>query len=124
MVKSSVRQVSVLNSILFMAFIDDWSGTVSSMCAMYVVDMKVHGPVNNSEDGDKLKKDLDVLVDLADTWQLCFNAEKCKVLHMEMSNEQHCYKMRKHVSSERISLEKSKIERDLGAQRLKILTAL
>ena len=35
-----------------------------------------------SKDGDKLKKDLDALVDWADTWQLPSNVEKCKVLHM------------------------------------------
>ena len=52
------------------------------MCAMYADDTKVHGPVNNSEDRDQLQKDLDALVDWADTWQLCFNADKCKVLHM------------------------------------------
>ena len=83
---------------------------------MYADDMKVHGPVNNSEDGDKLQKDLDALVDWADTWQLYFNTVICKVLHMGKSNEQHCYKMRKHVSSDRVTLEKSEIERDLGVQ--------
>ena len=73
------------------------------MCAMYADDTKIHGPVNNSEDRDKLQKDLDVLVDWADTWQLCFNADKCKVLHMGKNNEQHCYKMRKHWSSDRVT---------------------
>ena len=76
--KSGVPQGSVLGPILFMAFINDLPGTVSSMCAMYANDMKVHGPINNSEDGDKLQKDLDTLVDWADTWQLRFNADNCK----------------------------------------------
>ena len=56
------------------------------MCAMHADDMKVHGPVNNSEDRDKLQKDLDALVDWADAWQLCFNADKCRVLHVGKNN--------------------------------------
>ena len=115
-VKSGVPQGSVLGPVLFVAFINDLPGAVSSMCAMYADDTKVHGPVNNSEDGDKLQKDLDALVDWADTWQLRFNADKCKVLHMGKNNEQRCYKMRKHGSSDRVTLEKSEIERDLGVQ--------
>ena len=52
--------------------------------------------------------------DWADTWQLRFNADKCKVLHIGKNNEQRCYKMRKHESSDRVSLEKSEKERDLS----------
>ena len=71
---------------------------------MYADDMKVHGPVNNGEDRDKLQKDLDALVDWAeDTWQLRLSADKCKVLHMGKNNEQRCYKMRKHGSSDSFS---------------------
>ena len=47
------------------------------MCAIYA-----DGPVNNSENKDKLQKDLDAWVDWADTWQLRFNDDKYKVLHM------------------------------------------
>ena len=49
-VKSGVPQGGVLGPILFMAFINDLLDAVSSMCAMYADDMKVHGPVNNSKD--------------------------------------------------------------------------
>ena len=91
-------------------------GAVSSIYAVYADDMKVHGPVNNSEDGDKLQKDLDALIDWTDTWQPHFNADKCKVLHMGKNNEERCYKMRKHGSSDRVSLEKLEIEGDLGVQ--------
>ena len=90
------------------------SGT--SICAMHADDTKIHGPFNNSQDGDKLQKDLDALVDWADTWQLRFNADKCKVHHMGKNNEQCCYKMRKHGSSDRVTLEKSERERALGVQ--------
>ena len=45
-----------------------------------------------------------------------FITDKCKVLHMGKNNAQHCYKMRKHGSNHRVSLEKSKIERYLSIQ--------
>ena len=35
---------------------------------------------------------------------------------MGKTNEQHCHKMRKHGSSDRVSLEKSEIERNLSVQ--------
>ena len=35
---------------------------------------------------------------------------------MGKNNEQRCYKMRKHGSGERVTLEKAEIERDLGVQ--------
>ena len=90
-----------------MAFIND---------VLYADDTKVHGPINNTEDGDKLQKDPDALVNWADTWQLHFKADTCKVLYMGKNNEQYGYKIRKHGSSDRISLAKSEIERDLDVQ--------
>ena len=73
----------------------------------------------------ELQRDLDALVDRANTWQLHFNSEKCKVLHMGKNNEQRCYKIRKHGSSDRVTLEQSEIEGSgcSGRQGLKIRTA-
>ena len=60
--------------------------------------------MNNEENRDRLQKDLDELVNWADKWQLCFNAEKCHVLHMGHSNEHYFYQMRKHECEESVIL--------------------
>ena len=44
-----------------------------------------------------------------------FSADNCKVLHIGRNHER-CYKMRKRGSSDKVTFEKSEIERDLGAQ--------
>ena len=58
-------------------------------------------------------------------WQILssFVADKCKVLHMGKNNEQRCYRMRKHESNDRVTLEKSEIKRDKDGKGPKILTA-
>jgi hypothetical protein len=43
-----------------------------------------------------LQGDLDRLVDWVDKWQLRFNADICKVIHLDKNNEQQDYNMRRH----------------------------
>jgi len=80
-VKSSVPRDSVLGPVLFVAFINNFANTVLRRCAMYADDTKDHG------DRDHLQKNLDALVDWADTWQHPFNADNCNVFHMGKNNE-------------------------------------
>ena len=116
-VKSGVPQGSVLGPVLFVAFINDLPGAVLSMCVIYADDTKSIVQSTTVKTEVSYKSIFDELVDWADNWQLRFNADKCKVLHMEKNNEQRCYKMRKHGSSDRVTLENSEIERDLGSFR-------
>jgi hypothetical protein len=62
----------------------------------------------------QLQDDLESLVNWADTWQLRFNADKRKVLHVERNNEQQDYNMRRHGYNERVMIEKYSVEKDLG----------
>jgi hypothetical protein len=110
-VRSGVPQGSVLGPVLFVAFINDLPDVVSSLCSMYADDTKVYGAAENVS---KLQDDLDRLVDWADTWQLRFNADKCNVLHLGKNNKQQSYDMRKHGSSDKKTLGKSSLEKDLG----------
>ena len=62
----------------------------------------------------QLQGDLDRLVDWADKWQLRFNADKCKVIHLGMNNEQQDYSMRRHGCNDGVMMSKSTMEKDLG----------
>ena len=66
------------------------------------------------EGAAKLQKDLDGLVDWADTWQLRFNADKCKVIHMGRSNPGYTYNMKTRGTGERMVLGTTDSEKDLG----------
>ena len=60
---------------------------------MYADDMKVFAEVE-MEIVAKLQQDLDMLVEWADCWQLWFNADKCKVLHLGQKNPKQTYSMK------------------------------
>ena len=111
---SGVPQGSVLGPVLFVIYINDLPDVVNSLCSMYADDTKVYRSVSTDKDIECLQKDLDSLVDWADKWQMRFNAEKCKILRMGTINKKHEYSMRKHGSVDRVNLESSRVERDLG----------
>jgi hypothetical protein len=113
-VRSGVPQGSVLGPVLFIAFINDLPEAVSSVCSMYADDTKVYNTVRNTSQQLQLQDDLDSLVDWADKWQLRFNADKCKVIHLGKNNEQQDYSMRRHGCNDRVMMSKSTMEKDLG----------
>ena len=57
---------------------------------------------------DHLLKDLVAVVTWSDIWQLLFNTDKCKILHISSSNPGHSYSMQGR------ELEVASIERDLS----------
>ena len=76
--------------------------------------MKVLAEVEK-ESVAKLQQDFDMLVEWADCWQLRFNADKCKVLHLGQNNPEQTYSMKQRGTGERVTLGTSEREKDLGA---------
>jgi low affinity Fe/Cu permease len=64
--------------------------------------------VGSIESVNRLREDVRVLCNWADTWQMKFNIEKCKVMHIGAMNLQEEYLM------DGIKLEKVIEEEDLG----------
>ena len=66
---------------------------VQSMCQLFADDGKIFRSVNSQEDIRILQEDLSELTIWADRWQLPFNIDKCKILHIGRNNPHCTYEM-------------------------------
>ena len=103
-VKSGVPQGSVLGPILFVLFINDMPDTIQNTCKLFADDAKVFCNASNSS----LQLDIDSLALWSQNWQLPFNINKCKSLHLGRNNPRTIYSMNGHF------LEQVDDEKDLG----------
>ncbi len=107
-VLSGVPQGSILGPLLFIIFINGLNNGILSDILKFADDTKVFGKVESIESIEVLRGDLEQLCRWADTWQMKFNVEKCKVMHIGNNNVEAEYFMEGHI------LEKVKEEKDLG----------
>ena len=110
-VTSGVPQGSVLGPILFLMFINDISDDVRNTLKLFADDFKIYKTIKSHQDALELQNDLDCLMSWSDRWQLSFNVNKCKVLHMGLTNMQHRYKMR--YGDDKVAL--SEVESEKGS---------
>jgi len=112
LVLSGVPQGSVLGPILFLIFINDLDIDIQNLLLKFADDTKLCSKVCNAEDIAKLQEDLDTLVRWSQQWQMKFNVQKCKVMHVgyrtTKSRNPADYFMEGH------KLESCEQERDLG----------
>ena len=111
-VLSGIPQGSVLGPLLFICFVNDMPNVVHSHIQMFADDTKLYCEVNNMQNAHDLQKDLTALESWTATWQLNFNAEKCKVMHLGTSNSRYTYHMMKE--GQQIDLQITKLKKDLG----------
>lgn len=81
-VVSGVPQGSVLGPILFLIYIDDLEIDIINSLLKFADDTKLYGIVDSLEARNNLQKDIDRLIQWSHDWQMEFNVEKCKVMHM------------------------------------------
>ena len=85
-VLSGIPQGSVLGPVLFLVFIDDLEVGLMSEVLKFADDTKIFGRVDTEGDREVLQRDLDRLVQWSETWQMKFNVDKCKVMHLGKRN--------------------------------------
>ena len=107
-VRSGVPQGSVLGPLLFLAYVNDIPSVVECTAKLFADDTKIYRRVSTPADAAALQADVDHLVAWSDRWQLPFNDDKCKVLHLGPGNARLRYTMRG------VSLVETDVERDLG----------
>ena len=105
---SGIPQGSVLGPILFVIFINDMRDAVSSTCQLFADDTKLFRGIGSNEDIEILQADIDKLMEWSTRWQLPFNINKCKSLHIGSKNQNQIYTMNGK------ELEQVKEEKDLG----------
>ena len=113
-VTSGVPQGSVLGPVLFVLYINDLPAHVNCGTKMFADDTKIYRQVSSIEDCKALQKDLQGLESWANTWQMQFHPNKCKVLRIGKNNPEFSYHMQ---SKDGIcNLEVVTSEKDLGVE--------
>ena len=107
-VLSGVPQGSVLGPILFIIFINDLEAGIKSRILKFADDAKLIGKVASVEDLQTIKKDLENLWKWSEDWQMKFNVEKCKIMHIGYKNNKEKFEL---GGKELIEVEE---EKDLG----------
>lgn len=111
-VTSGVPQGSVLGPTLFIYYINDLPQTVNCLLKIFADDTKAYLPITSITDGHKLQESIDKLVDWTEVWQLKFNSDKCKILHLGSNNPKFKYTITDNGNTK--TLEETISEKDLG----------
>jgi len=75
-------QGSVLGPLLFLLFVNELPSWIMSDMKKFADDTKVWCKIKSETDSITLQEDLDRLQLWSNTWQLMFNTDKCKVMHV------------------------------------------
>ena len=81
-VVSGVPQGSVLGPLLFIIYINDIDDCVAGRILKFADDTKIYHTMYSEEDVRALQLDLCNVVEWSKEWQMLFNADKCRVIHM------------------------------------------
>jgi len=81
-VLSGVPQGSVLGPLLFLLYVNELPSWIKCDMKMFADDTKLWCRIKTDAESVVLQADLDSLQSWSDTWQLKFNADKCKVMHI------------------------------------------
>jgi len=107
-VLSGVPQGSVSGLLLFLIYINDIDESVGCKILKFADDTTIYNKFRSDEDIANLQSDLCNLVSWSKKWQMLFNVDKCKVMHIGYDNMKTEYLM------DGVKLEHVKEEKDVG----------
>ena len=117
-VTSGVPQGSVLGPVLFVMYINDIENAVDTIMLIkkFADDTKGCGIADTIHDCEALQQQINKLYDWSVEWQMLFNMDKCKIIHLGANNINYNYTMGGQL------LKKDDHEKDLGFHIHKSLT--
>ena len=92
-VTSGVPQGSVLGPVLFTIYINDIDDGVQCNILKFADDTKLFGSCASQQDVMKIQNDLHTMFQWSQDWQMLFNVDKCKSMHIGKNNDHHVYTM-------------------------------
>ena len=92
-VTSGVPQGSVLGPILFLIYINDIDSDLCCKISKFADDTKIGNKATLPQQRQQIQSDLNKLVEWSERWQMSFNVDKCKVLHIGNKNTKAKYTM-------------------------------
>jgi hypothetical protein len=85
-VTSGVPQSSVLGPVLFLIYVNDMDVDIVSSLLKFADDTKLFRKVADNQQVEILRADLRRLCEWSEKWQMSFNIDKCKVMHLGHNN--------------------------------------
>jgi len=117
-VLSGIPQGSILGPLLFLLFVNELPHWILNNMKMFADDTKLWTRIKTAQDGLSLQADLDNLSTWSEIWQLRFNPDKCKIMHIGHSIDTKYYMM---DGVNRVEVKAVVEERDLGVHCMKDL---
>ena len=107
-VGSSVPQGTVLGGTLFTIYIYDVDDNVVAFVRKFADDTKGANVVESLGDAEQMQRDIDAMMEWGREWEMVFNVDKCKVLHLGRSNQRYEYRLGD------VAMKEADEEKDLG----------
>ena len=78
---------------LFIIYINDLDTGISSNISKFADDTEIGRQISTPRDSDILQRELDILHEWANKWQMDFNTSKCSILHIGRHNLDNGYEL-------------------------------